>query len=127
MNSIKRILLIDDEEVITFGYSLVLKEPGIEVDIANTLEDAKSLINLHHYDAAIVDLRLSNSIDIEGFTCIRLLRQRQADGRIFVLTAYGEKHLRDVAKSLSVDRFFEKPIEPEMIKDVLKTFGIYGD
>lgn len=125
MNECKRILLIDDEEVITMGFALVLKERGVEVDCAHTFEEAQKCIAAHQYSAAIVDLRLSSSVEIEGFTCIRFLRGNQNNCRIIVLTAYGDKHLREEAKALGVDMFFEKPMEPEKIREVLKTFGIY--
>lgn len=126
MNKDKRILLIDDEEVITFGFSKVLQEPGVEVDCAHTVEEAQNCIAAHKYDAAIVDLRLSNSIEIEGFNCIRILRDSQSNCRIIVLTAYGDMRLREKAKELGVDLFFEKPMEPERVKETLKTFGIYN-
>jgi DNA-binding response OmpR family regulator len=125
MNHSKRILLIDDEEVITFGFSLVLKGPGVEVDCAQTFEEAQKCIAEHHYAAAVVDLRLSNSIEIEGFACIRFLRANQNACRIIVLTAYGDKRLREEAKNLGVEFFFEKPMEPEKVRDVLTKFGIY--
>ena len=126
MNQDKRILLIDDEEVITFGFSKVLQEPGVQIDCAHTLEEAQQFIAAHQYDAAIIDLRLSNSIEIEGFSCIRLLRASQQNCRIVVLTAYGDKRLREEAKELGVALFFEKPMEPEKIREVLLGFGIYS-
>lgn len=127
INNGKRILLIDDEEVITFGFSKVLEEPGVEVDCAQTLEEAKDCIAAHQYDAAIVDLRLSNSVEMEGFDCIRLLRSRQSACRIIVMTAYGGNGFKDQAIALGADLFFEKPIEPEKIRESLKTFGVYDD
>jgi two-component system, NtrC family, response regulator len=123
----KRILLIDDEEVITFGFSKVLEEPGVEVDCAQTLEEAQNCIAAHHYDAAIIDLRLSNSTEMEGFDCIRFLRSRQSACRIIVMTAYGGNGFKAQAKALGADLFFEKPMEPEKIRDALKTFGIYDN
>ncbi|MGB7569494.1 MAG: response regulator [Chitinivibrionales bacterium] len=125
MDKNKRILLIDDEEVITFGFSMVLKEPGVELDCANTLEEAQQCINAHLYDAAIIDLRLSNSVQMEGFDCIRLLRSRQPGCRIIVMTAFGDNGSREKAKELGADLFFEKPMEPETVKDMLKTLGIF--
>jgi DNA-binding response OmpR family regulator len=126
MNNInKRILLIDDEEVITFGFSMVLKEPGVEVDCAHTLEEAQNCIAAHHYAAAIIDLRLSNSTEMEGFDCIRLLSSSQSECKIIVITAYGGNGFKDQANALGTDLFFEKPIEPEKIKESLKKFGIY--
>jgi CheY-like chemotaxis protein len=127
MNKDKRILLIDDEEVITFGFSKVLQETGVQIVCAHTLEEAQQCIAAHQYDAAIIDLRLSNSIEIEGFSCIRLLRSCQQNCRIVVLTAYGDKRLREEAKELGVALFFEKPMEPEKIREVLLGFGIYNN
>ena len=125
MNTSKWILLIDDEEVMTFGFKKVLQEPGVEVECAHTVEEAQTAIATHQFDAAIVDLRLSNSIEIEGFVCVRLLRESQQNCRIIVLTAYGDMRLREEAKALGVDFFFEKPIVPESIRETRKDFGIY--
>jgi DNA-binding response OmpR family regulator len=129
MNKDKRILLIDDEEVITFGFSMVFKEPGIEVDCAHTLEEAQHCIAAHQYDAAIIDLRLSNSTKMEGFDCIRLLHSFsfQRKCRIIVMTAFGDNGSRDESISLGADLFIEKPMEPETVKKALKTLGIFDD
>ena len=125
MRNDKRILLIDDEEVITFGFCSYLQEPGVEVESANTLEEALTLISLHQYDAAVVDLRLSNSTAVEGFECIKQLRALQKNCKIIVMTAYGGNGYREEALKLGVNLFFEKPIEPEVIKRVFGEFGIY--
>ena len=121
----KRILVIDDEEVISFGFSMVFKEPGVEVDCAQSVEDVQKLIAVHHYDAAIVDLRLSDSTEMEGFDCIRLLRSSQGKCRVIVLTAFGDDEVREQATALGVDRFYIKPIEPEILREALSSFDIY--
>ena len=125
MKTEKRILLIDDEEVILFGFEKVLKEPGVELDCAQTVEEVQQCIANHHYDAAIIDLRLSNSTKMEGFDCIKLLRSSQRSCCIFVLTAFGDNSVRDKSEEFGADMFLEKPIEPETIRKTLKTFGIY--
>jgi DNA-binding response OmpR family regulator len=127
MHETKRILLIDDEEVITFGFAAVLREPGMEVDCAQTAEGARNLISGHQYNAAIVDLRLSNSIEMEGLECIRHLRCSQVACAILVLTAYGDPATRERVKVLGADFFYEKPMAPMAIKQTLKKFGVYGD
>jgi DNA-binding response OmpR family regulator len=121
----KRILIVDDEEVISFGFSMVLKEPGIEVDCAQTIEDAANFINARTYAAAIVDLRLSDSTEMEGFDCIRFLHSCQNGCKIIVLTAYSDNDLRERAKALGADLFYEKPTEPEIIRNALSQFAIY--
>jgi DNA-binding response OmpR family regulator len=125
MKNEKRILLIDDEEVMHFGFTKVLQEPGVVLDSALTFEEAKKCITTRLYDAAIVDLRLSNSTHMEGFDCIRLLRSLQNRCRILMMTAYGDNYSRARAETLGVDLFLEKPIEPYSVRDILKRFGIY--
>jgi len=127
MNTNKRVLLIDDEEVITFGFTRVLKEPGVEIDCAQTLEEAQQCIAAHRYDAAIIDLRLSDSTRMEGLDCVRLLRFCQSECRIIVLTEFGDNSTREQVKACGADLFFEKPMEPEKVRDTLKTFGIFAN
>lgn len=127
MNTTKRILLIDDEEVITFGFSRFLREPGIEIDSANTFDDAKQAIATGHYDAAVIDLRLSDAVEPEGLRCVELLRASSSQCKIIVLTAYGDRSLREQAKARGADLFVEKPLEPDNLKNIFISFGIYVD
>lgn len=127
MNTGKRILLIDDEEAVTFGFSKVLEGPGVDVDCAHTLEEVKASIAAHRYNAAVVDLRLSNSLEMEGLECIRLLHSEQHECKILVLTAFGDDGFREEAEVLGIDFYFEKPVGPEYIRDALEKLGIYTD
>jgi DNA-binding response OmpR family regulator len=125
MKKPKRIILIDDEAVIGFGFTKVLKDQNVEVDFAQSAEEAMTFLSRHSYEAAIVDLRLSNSTKMEGFDCVRYLRLNQKKCRIIVLTAYGDNGTWEKSEDLGVDLFLEKPIEPEIIRKTLETFGIY--
>jgi DNA-binding response OmpR family regulator len=62
---------------------------------------------------------------MEGFDLIRLLRSCQSGCKIIVLTAYGGNGFKKQALALGADLFCEKPMEPETVKEFLKTFGIY--
>ena len=46
---IKRILVIDDEEAMLFGFTKVLQSPEIEIDTAQTLYEAKQFIHDKKY------------------------------------------------------------------------------
>jgi DNA-binding response OmpR family regulator len=127
MDENKRILLIDDEEVITFGFSRVLGGPGVVVDCAQSADEARILIDTNSYAAAVVDLRLSNSTDLEGLELINHLKAKQAKCRIIMLTAYGDDDIRTRAIVKGADLFFEKPIDPEQIRDALKIMHVLED
>jgi len=79
----------------------------------------------YQYDAAIIDLWLSSSTEIEDFVCIRLLRACQKHCRILLLTDSEDNRLQEQAKLFNVDLFYQKHIEPRIIKKTLESFGIY--
>jgi DNA-binding response OmpR family regulator len=122
--STKRILIVDDEEVILFGYKQVLSEPWLTVDTAGTVSEAISLAETNGYDAAIIDLRLSNSVSLEGLDFVPILKNAQKTCRIIVVTAYGEEAIRRRALDAGADLFLEKPVDPENIKKTLADMGI---
>jgi DNA-binding NtrC family response regulator len=120
----KKILLIDDEEVILFGFQQVLTEPWLQVDTASTVDEAKSLLNKNVYSTAIVDVRLSNSTAMEGLDLIPYLKTIQKNCRIIVLTAYGDETIRRKAFNFGADIFLEKPVDPDTLKKNLAALGI---
>ena len=122
--NIKRILIVDDEEVILFGYKQVLSEPWLGVDTAGTVNEAKELLGANRYAASILDLRLSNSIDLEGLDLITFVKEAQKDCRIIVVTAYGDEPTMRKTLDLGADFFYEKPVDPEEIKKTLAGMGI---
>lgn len=120
----KKILLIDDEEVILFGFRQALMEPWLQVDTASTADEAKALLKENVYSAAIVDMRLSSSTAMEGLNLVPYLKTMQKDCRIIVLTAYGDETVRRKAFNFGADIFLEKPVDPEVIKKNLTALGI---
>jgi CheY-like chemotaxis protein len=66
-----RIMVVDDEEVITFTLEAFLEDRGYEVFIANDGNKALDILESQPLDIAIVDIRL-----------------REYDGNTFILTAH---------------------------------------
>jgi DNA-binding response OmpR family regulator len=122
----KRLLLVDDEEVILFGFGQVLAEPGLQIDTARTAEEAKALVRENSYHAAVLDMRLSDSTEMEGLELTAFIRSHQKDCRVIVLTAYGDDTVRLKALDAGADLFLEKPVGPAQIKTNLRALGVYG-
>jgi len=119
INKKKRILLIDDEEALLFGFSRVLQAPDIEINSTQTCSEALMLIKENTYDVIIVDLWLSSSENIEGFEIINYAKSVQPEVRIIVLTAYGGEETKEKVHELGADYYFEKPISPKNIKEII--------
>jgi DNA-binding response OmpR family regulator len=122
--TIKKILLIDDEEVILFGFKQVLSGATLRVDTASTVAGATGLIEKTAYDAAVVDLRLTNSMAMEGLVLVHRIKLAHKNCRIIVLTAYGDDEVKRRAFEAGADFFLEKPVNPESIKKMLSELDI---
>jgi DNA-binding response OmpR family regulator len=85
-----RLLIVDDEEAISFAMGDYLGRSGFRVDRARTQEEAEALFaGPEPYDLVIADLRLSTRDLRGGLDLIRRVRGRFPEIRIILLTAYG--------------------------------------
>jgi YesN/AraC family two-component response regulator len=118
-----RILIVDDEEVVLFGFKKVLSGPSITVDTAASFKEASRLIQYKSYSAIITDLRLSGAELRDGLEVIKEARRIQTECKIIVITGYGESDTQEKVYALGADRYLEKPVSPEKIKEILQSMG----
>jgi len=104
-----RMLLVDDERVITFALKSYFGKQGFEVDTAGECEEALALLAGHEYDVVIADLRLTGSTEEEGLDVVRAARARSATTSIVLLTAYRTAAIAERAEAAGVDALMQKP------------------
>lgn len=83
----KRILVVDDEENIRLLYKEELADEGYEVSVAASAEEALAQIEAHRPDLITLDIRMPG---VDGIEFLRLLRERDRDLPVIIVTAYGE-------------------------------------
>lgn len=125
--SMKKILIADDEECLLLAYKKLLCGPGVEIDTAQTAEDALLLLSNHYYDVVIVDLRLAGNVELEGLDIIDCAHQLYPKSKIIVLTAYGDHRIKERVSNAGASHFLEKPISTLVIRELLGGFGLYTD
>ena len=118
--TIKKILIVDDEEAILFAFSKVLMKHDLQIHTASSLNDAWNLMKKNEYQAVIADLRLSGTGNNEGFDVIRFVKTNQKNCKIVVMTAFGDENTKAKAFSLGIDHYLEKPISPYKLKEFLE-------
>jgi DNA-binding NtrC family response regulator len=85
-----RLLIVDDEEAISFAMWDYLGRSGFRIDRARTREEAEALLaGPDPYDLVIADLRLSTRDPRGGLDLLRRAHDRSPEVRIILLTAYG--------------------------------------
>ena len=113
------LLIVDDEEAIRFSMSEYFTQHGFNVDTARELEEAEELLEKNNYEVVLQDLRLGPS-DRDGLEMIKLIRDRNPETRIVVLTAYGSTEVEEEVLRSGADAILRKPKPLSQVAQVIQ-------
>ena len=105
----RRILIVDDEELIVMPMRKYFEGLRYDVDTALELDTARALIQGTAYDLVIADLRLTGSGDVEGLDIVSEVQRRSESTRIILLSAYGTPEIERESYARGADAFLHKP------------------
>jgi signal transduction histidine kinase len=116
----RRVLVIDDEELITDSFQRVLESEGYTVATAASGGQALAAVDASDWDCAFVDLVLP---DMDGLELLRQIRARRPALPAVVITGHGSGLRGFAAREAGAYAFLEKPgdMTPEKILSVLST------
>lgn len=109
-----RILVADDEYVISRCVSFMLKKEGFDCRIASDGEAALAAMRLEPPDMVILDLDMPK---MSGFDVCKAMREDPIlrDVHVLVLTAKGQPMSRDWRTRIEADSFMLKPFDPRAL------------
>ncbi|MBT8240986.1 MAG: response regulator, partial [Acidimicrobiia bacterium] len=79
-----KVLVVDDEENISFLVASALRMAGMDVETADSGSSALSLADSFRPDALVLDIMLG---DVDGYDVLRSLRSRGHTAPVLFLTA----------------------------------------
>jgi DNA-binding response OmpR family regulator len=111
-----RILLVEDDAVLSDVVVLSLRDAGHRVDVAKTLEEASHYWRVQPFDAVLLDLNLPLSDNPQsgmgnGLTVLREARARGDRTPVLVLTARNRTEERIAGLDAGADDYLGKPFE----------------
>jgi DNA-binding response OmpR family regulator len=110
----KRVLLVDDEQGVTYTVKIVLENNGFLVDSYNDPTLALSNFKLGFYDLLLLDIRMPK---INGFDLYQKIREIDSNVKICFLTAselfYEEYRRLDAHPKVDKEHFIQKPFRSE--------------
>jgi two-component system response regulator ResD len=112
-----RVLVVDDERVVTEVVERYLQREGYEVSLASDGADALRVAREWAPDLVVLDLMLPT---VDGLEVCRQLRQ-DSSTPIIMLTARGEETDRVVGLELGADDYIVKPFSPRELVARVKT------
>ena len=115
--SVKRILVVDDEENTRIGLSKLLSQEGFEVESAANGNDALDLLGQHKINLVISDI---NMPDMNGLAFLRELSRKFPSTNVIMITAYGGVESYLEAMNLGAYEYLHKPVRLEELRSVMK-------
>jgi two-component system, OmpR family, response regulator ChvI len=116
----KRILLVDDEQDITFAFRIGLEDNGFAVDTFNDPQEALSNFKAGLYDLLLIDVRMPK---MNGFELYREIEKIDNKPKICFITAFEVyyKSLRELFPTTKVDCYIKKPITTDDLVQRIKS------
>lgn len=128
---VKKVLIVDDEETLTWSMSKSLSKDRdkYSILIGNTGKEALEILRNNPIDLVITDIRMP---DINGLDLLTTIKNSYPDTKVVIMTAYGSSDVQKEANKRGSLYYIEKPFEitdiRKLILDILwKKRGFEGN
>jgi formate/nitrite transporter len=114
-NGTKKILIVDDENIVVDSCSRTFREQGFEVDTALSGLEGVRKASRGDFDLIITDYMMA---DINGIELVECVRRTNPHAPVIMITGYPTNDLEVRAAKNGVFEYLEKPFSPEEINRV---------
>lgn len=114
----KKVLIVDDEEILTWIMSRTLSKDRrkYEVLVANDCEKALQIMDETPVDLVITDIRMPG---MSGLDLLEEIRERHPETKVIVMTAYGSPDIQKEANQRGCLQYLEKPFKIEELRNLI--------
>jgi DNA-binding response OmpR family regulator len=110
----KRILVVDDDEMVLIALNELLRPEGFEVHTVSSGTEALKRIDENTYDLLMLDIIMP---EMDGFELCKRIREKEGlrETPIVFLTAKSREEDRGHGLEVGANLFLTKPISPEKL------------
>lgn len=122
----KKILVIDDEELIIRSLSKLLEKNGYTVFVAKNGQDALAMIEEENFDLLIADIRMPgmNGVETVGAIDESLKKRLLKKVPVIFITGYADEDTEKRSEEFSPVAYIYKPFDiSELVEKVRNTLG----
>ena len=128
MNSVKKILVVEDEAHLAKGLQFNLEREGYKVSLVDNGESAIDLLGAQAFDLMILDIMLPK---LNGLEVARRVRKTDLRFPILMLSAKSSDEDRELGLAAGADDYLTKPFHlPELllrVKGILRRWEWYKE
>jgi len=115
MNTKLKVLVIDDDAVVTRSFDRVLTGKGYEVVTAANGKAGLDTMNENEFDVVFTDIKMPG---MDGLEVTESIKARCPWTPVVVITGYGTEDNENRASVLGANGFVRKPLTPEVIESI---------
>ncbi len=111
----KRVLLVDDEEDLTWSIAKHLEKDKerYQLHVANHGREALKILNQVPIDLVVSDIRMP---EISGLDLLMDIRENFPSTKVIIMTAYGSSEVQKEANERGCFKYIEKPFEIQELR-----------
>jgi len=118
----KKVLVIDDEQIVLDSVSQILIDENYEVDVSLSGREGLDWAIERPYDIILTDIRMP---DIGGMRVLRDIKRIKSSLPVLIITGYATTKSAVQAMKLGAAEYIEKPFEPEQLLEAVgRALGI---
>lgn len=113
---LKKILIVDDEDIVRYSFKKLIREPGFEIiEAVNGLE-ALSVIKKESPDLVLMDIEMPG---LNGLDAIQRIKAMNPQLPVIIMTAFGTSERVIGAMKYGAYEYLEKPFDVARLKAVI--------
>lgn len=119
----KRILVIDDEELLVKTFTRLLEKINYDVSVASRPDDAITMAQKEDFDLVLCDIRMPGK---NGVETIREMREVQKEkgkftAPVIFLTGFADPKLEQEAEALNPAAYLYKPFDTARLLEAIES------
>jgi CheY-like chemotaxis protein len=113
----KKILIFDDDTATLEVVSIIFREVGYDVEIAETADNIIADVSLHRPDLILMDINIPM---IGGIEATRLLKKHETYHKIPVVFVTAKNDIAKLSSQASADGYLSKPFNLEELEELVE-------
>ncbi len=115
---LKRVLIVDDEEDLTWTLSKKLSKDSdkFELTCVNSGQEAVEVLNQVPFDLVITDVRMP---EVSGLDLLVEVKRHYPQTKVIIMTAYGTSDVQKEATQRGCFHYIEKPFEINELRQLI--------